>query len=170
MKLKPTLLALGLALSSLAAGAQQAPDTGGATGYRHFLLYPHLQRGAEAMARGDRAKALAEYERARALAPDNPAVALQLAQAYRRFNEPARAEAVLREQLRRDPGNARLSGALAELRGGAPQTAQLPAGPASPAPAQPAQPEAPVAPVAPVAPSKPAVAAVPPSPAFAPSA
>ena len=135
MKLKLTMLALSLSLSAFAVNAQTldlGPDT---TGYRRFLLYPHLARGFEAMGRGDRGVALREFEQARALAPDNPVVAIHLAQAYRRFGEPVRAEAVLREQLMRNPGNARLTNTLAEMRGRAESAARLPAAP-PPSPAE----------------------------------
>ncbi|MDB5868350.1 MAG: hypothetical protein JWP96_682 [Polaromonas sp.] len=115
LKLELTMLALSLGLPALTVSAQPqdlGPDTGG---YRRFLLYPHLDRAFEAQSRGDRATALSEFEQARALAPDNPVMALHLAHALRRFNNPARAEAVLREQLARNPGNARLISTLAEL-------------------------------------------------------
>ena len=147
MKLNLTMLALSLSLSVGAVNAQTLDLGPDATGYRRFLLYPHLERGFDAMARGERGIALKEFEQARALAPDNPVVALHLAQALRRFNEPARAEAVLREQLKRNPGNPRLTNALAELVGTTPKTARLPppdarpplaaTSPANPGPAQP---------------------------------
>ena len=146
MKLNLTMLALSLSLSVGAVGAQTLDLGPDATGYRRFLLYPHLERGFDAMARGERSIALAEFGQAHALAPDNPVVAIHLAQALQRFNEPARAETVLRQQLKRNPGNPRLANALAELVGTAPKTARLApaaqqplaaASPASPAAAQP---------------------------------
>lgn len=121
MKLHSAMLALSAGFSVVVAVGAQPLDLGpDATGYRRFLLYPHLQKGFEAMAREDRARALAEFEQARALAPNNPVVATYLAEAYRRFGEPARAEAVLREQLMRNPGDARLKKALGDLRAGTP--------------------------------------------------
>ena len=128
-KLELTVLALSLSLPALTASAQSLDLGPDATGYRRFLLYPHLDRAFEAQARGDRATALSEFEQARALAPDNPVVALHLAQALRRFSNPVRAEAVLREQLKRNPGNARLASALAELQSAMVRTAELPAAP-----------------------------------------
>lgn len=145
MKLNLTMLALSLSLSVFAASAQTLDLGPDATGYRRFLLYPHLERGFDAMARGERGVALSEFEQAHTLAPDNPVVAIHLAQAYRRFNEPARAEAVLRKQLTRNPGNARLAHALAELQGRAPKTAHLP-------------PARPLSPPAATSPGNPAVA------------
>lgn len=116
MKLNSTMLALSLGLWVVAASAQTMDLGPDATSYRRFLIYPHLEKGFDALARGERGRALAEFERARSLAPDNPAVALHLAQAYRHFGEPARAEAVLREQLTRNPGNKALNNALDGLR------------------------------------------------------
>lgn len=116
MKVKLTLLALSLGISSFTAAAQMVdlgPDT---KSYRRFLLYPHLEKGFDAMAHGDRVRALAEFEQARTLAPNNPMVAMHLAEAYRHFGEPARAEAVLREQLSRNPNDPGLKRALGELR------------------------------------------------------
>ena len=128
-KFKLTLLALSLGLPALTASAQTLDLGPDETGYRRFLLYPHLDKAFEAMSRGNRSVALAEFEWARALAPDNPVVAIHLAQAYRHFNELARAETVLREQLMRNPGDARLTRALADVRGAPLPTAQLPAAP-----------------------------------------
>lgn len=133
MKLKSkfnlTLLALSLGLPALTASAQTLDLGPDETGYRRFLLYPHLDKAFAAMSRGNRSVALAEFEWARALAPDNPVVAMHLAQAYRHFNELARAETVLREQLMRNPGDARLTRALADVRSVPPATAQLSAPP-----------------------------------------
>ena len=116
MKLNSAMLALSLALCACGAGAQTfdlGPDTGG---YRRFLLYPHLEKGLAAMARGERRRTLVEFEQARLLAPDNPTVSLHLAAAYRYFGNATYAETVLREQLSRHPGHAGLIQALEELR------------------------------------------------------
>lgn len=131
MKFNLTMLALSLGLSAFTAGAQTLDLGPDATGYRRFLLYPHLEKGFDAMARGDRGVAVAEFEQARALAPNNPVVAIHLAQAYRRFGESMRAEAVLREQLTRNPGNAQLAKALADLRGTTASPGRLAAAPPS---------------------------------------
>ena len=127
MKLNSTMLALSLGLWAITASAQTMDLGPDATSYRRFLIYPHLEKGFDAQARGERGRALAEFEQARALAPDNPAVALHLAQAYRHFGEPARAEAVLREQLTRNPGNKALSKALDGLRARVSASELLPA-------------------------------------------
>ncbi|MCJ7799860.1 MAG: bacteriophage N4 adsorption protein A, partial [Polaromonas sp.] len=130
MKLHSAMLALSAGLSALTVGAQPVDLGPDATGYRRFLLYPHLQKGFEAMARADRVRSLAEFEQAWVLAPDNPVVATYLAEAYRRFGEPARAEAVLRQQLMRNPGDARLNKALRDLRTGTPVSDLMRAAPA----------------------------------------
>ena len=95
MKLKLTVLALSLGLSAFTAAAQMVDLGPDAKSYRRFLLYPHLEKGFDAMAQGNRVRALAEFEQARTLAPNNPVIAIHLAEAYRQFGEPARAEAVL---------------------------------------------------------------------------
>lgn len=117
MTFKLTVLALSLSVCAMAANGQMLDLGPDATGYQRFMLYPHLERGFDAMARGDRSITLSEFEQAHALAPQNPVVALHLVQAYRRFGEPVRAEALLREQLKRNPGNRQLTLALADVRG-----------------------------------------------------
>jgi bacteriophage N4 adsorption protein A len=116
MKLNPIMLALSLALTALAADAQTIELGSDGTGYKRFLLYPHLQKGFEAMEQGNRNRALIEFEQARTIAPNNAVVATYLAQAYSHFGERDRAEALLREQLKRNPGNVRLGDALSDLR------------------------------------------------------
>lgn len=135
MKPNLTMLAVSLGLSVFAVNAQTldlGPDT---TGYRRFLVYPHLEKGFNAMARNDRQVALTEFEQALALAPDNPVIALHLAHALRRFNQSERAEVVLREQLQRNPGNARLTDALADLSDAPPKNVRLAQSVPLPAPA-----------------------------------
>lgn len=126
MKHKATLLVLSLGLWAVTAGAQ-TPATGTeSNGYRRFLLYPHLEKGFKAMAQGDRSRALAEFEQARQLAPDNPMVAIHLAEAYRRFGEPARAEAILRALRGRTPDAAQLPLVPVALSAQEPQATPVP--------------------------------------------
>jgi bacteriophage N4 adsorption protein A len=114
MKISTVVLLAALALPATAAA--QAIDLGpDVSGYTRFVVYPHLQKGWESMQRGERDRAFSELERARHLAPDNAAVALQLAAAYRKFGEHARATSLLRDQLKRTPADARVKGTLAEL-------------------------------------------------------
>jgi bacteriophage N4 adsorption protein A len=115
MKIISAVLTVLIALPSLAS-AQQFDLGSDLSGYRRFLVYPHLQQGWESMQRGERDRALTEYEQARRLAPENAAVALHLAAAYRKFGEAGRAETVLRGQLKRTPDDVRLRSALADLR------------------------------------------------------
>src|SRR5436309_760491 len=113
-KIAATLAAL-LVMPSLAL-AQQIDLGSEISGYVRFLVYPHLQQGWESIRRGERDRALAEFEQARRLAPENAAVALQLATAYGKFGETGRAESILRAQLQRTPGDERVRSALAALR------------------------------------------------------
>lgn len=116
MKLHRTVLAMSLALATLGAQAQPADLGYDASEFKRFLLYPHLQKGFEAMEKGNRARALSEFEQARSIAPNSPAIAGYLAEAYRRFGERARAESVLSEQLSRNQGDVQLTKALRDLR------------------------------------------------------
>ena len=124
MKLNSMMLALSLGLWAVAAGAQTIDLGLDASGYRRFELYPHLEKGFAAMAKGQRRRALVAFERARLLAPDNPAVTLHLATAYRHFGAVKYAEALLRRQLTRHPGHAGLTQALQDM--GAPARTKTP--------------------------------------------
>jgi bacteriophage N4 adsorption protein A len=123
MKIITSTVAVLMATAALAS-AQQVELGSDLSGYRRFLVYPHLQQGWESMQRGERDGALAEFEQARRLAPENTAIALQLAAAYRKFGDAKRAESTLRAQLERTPDDARLRNALAELRAAAPHPAE----------------------------------------------
>lgn len=102
-------LALGAALVTILPVAAQDADLGpDVSQYRRFLIHPHLHRAFRAMQRGDRDVAIAEFEHARRLAPRNPQTALYLAEAYRRFDMPARAREVLAAQRAITPDDPRL--------------------------------------------------------------
>lgn len=116
MKLNPIMLALSLALMASGVGAQNVDSVLEESGLKKFLIYPHLQKGFEALERGNKNRAIAEFEQARTLAPNNVAVTTYLAEAYRRFGERGRAEALLTEQLGRNQGNLQLGKALHDLR------------------------------------------------------
>ena len=116
MKLNPIMIALCLATTCLAAEAQTIELGSDGNGYKRFLLYPHLQKGFEAMKQGNKARTITEFEQANTIAPNNVEVATYLAEAYRHFGERDRAEALLKEQLKRNPGNTRLGKALSDLR------------------------------------------------------
>ena len=116
MKLNPLMMAISLALAVNCAEAQTDNFSLEESGLTKFLVYPHLQKGFEALERGNKDRAIAEFEQARTLAPNNATVVSYLAEAYRRFGERGRAEALLTEQLSRNQGNTQLSKALRDLR------------------------------------------------------
>jgi adsorption protein A len=76
--------------------------------YHRFIIYPHLDKGFDAMRRGDRPRAIAEFQQARQIAPQNVQTALFLAEAYRRFAEFELAQATLDAQRRYTPDDKRL--------------------------------------------------------------
>lgn len=105
-----------LLLGTVCVAADTRFDLGpGVTDHQRFVAYPHLERAFVAQARNDRDTTLRHLERVRELLPQNPAIALYLADAYRHFGEPARAGALLRAQLAFTPGDAQVAGALAAL-------------------------------------------------------
>ena len=116
MKRNPVVLAIVLGFLTAAAGAETVDLGTEASGLRRFLIYPHLEKGLEALARGERDRTISEFEQARTLAPNTPAIALHLAGAYRHFGDLNRAESVLREQIAINPGNLALNKVLNELR------------------------------------------------------
>lgn len=116
MKLNPIMLAMPLALMANCAEAQTDNFSLEESGLKKFLIYPHLQKGFEALERGNKNRAITEFEQARTLAPNNATVASYLAEAYRRSGERGRAEALLTEQLSRNQGNVQLGKALHDLR------------------------------------------------------
>lgn len=107
--------ALPLLLAAQAALAQPLDLGAQVSSYTRFLVYPHLQKGFEALERGDRAQSIAEFGQARRLAPESPVIATYLAEAYRRFGDVAAARKLLQAELARFPGDARLQAALAAL-------------------------------------------------------
>lgn len=132
----PMMLALGIAAfggSAPARAADVAIEKNFQLGddvseYKHFLVYPHLQKAFAAQADGDLITALREFTRSRELLPENTLTAVYLAEAHRRSGQPARAESVLREQLRHTPGDTRVIAALQAL-----AASQQPVTPVAPA-------------------------------------
>lgn len=111
---KPRLLCL-LVGSLLCASTQaQAPvidDSAAALGlsdYRHFIVYPHLERAMRALKNNDEATALREFERAHKKAPQNVQLTLYLAEAMRHFGHDEQARALLTAQLKINVGDKRL--------------------------------------------------------------
>ena len=133
MKLSRPILVLSLACATPYDGLAQTVDLGpDITPRQRFQVYPRIDKAYEAMARGDGQRAISELQQAQRLAPDNTEIALQLAAAHRRFGQPAQAEAVLKAQLQRHPGDARLAQALRDMHQGAvparqPESQALPA-------------------------------------------
>ena len=110
----PTRCALALLVMAPAwpLCAQNQDAAGGDSGYQHFMLYPHRQAGYAALRAGNERNAIAEFMRARELAPQSVDTALDLAEAYRHFGHMGQAQAVLNEQLRYTPNDARLRAAM----------------------------------------------------------
>ncbi|GLQ93698.1 NfrA family protein [Dyella acidisoli] len=92
--------------------AESQNSNGDSSRYQNFMLYPHRQAGYAALRAGDEHAAIAEFTKARQLAPQSVDTALDLAEAYRHFGHPERAQAVLNEQLHYTPKDARLHAAL----------------------------------------------------------
>ena len=120
MRLCASCLVLTLGLPAIASAEDQpAADhrfaPADVTGYHRFLVYPHLEKGWDAMKRGDSQRAVAEFERAHALAPESATIVLTLADAFRTLGDVASAVSLLRGQLTRTPGDVRLQNALAAL-------------------------------------------------------
>lgn len=95
----------------LCAKAQEQPAP--TSRYQQFMLYPHRQAGYAALHAGNERAAIAEFTRARELAPHSVDTALELAEAFGHFGHAAQAQAVLAEQSRYTPNDARLRAAMA---------------------------------------------------------
>lgn len=108
----PRLLALAVACTALAGNAQTMDLGPTVSPLRRFQVYPHLDKALEALGRDDSQRAIAELRQAQRLAPGSTPIALYLANAYRRAGQPEQADALLRAQLQRSPGDPRLQDAL----------------------------------------------------------
>ena len=104
-----------LALGPLAAVSQVVELGPEITPFQRFQLHPHLDKAFEAMSRGDGRRAISELEQAHRLAPQSAVIALHLATAYSRYGEAQKAEALLKSQVKRNPGDRRLIEALRGL-------------------------------------------------------
>ncbi|WP_158543284.1 NfrA family protein [Dyella psychrodurans] len=105
-------LALFIMVPAWSMCAESQESSGGDSRYQQFMVYPHRQAGYAAMRAGDERTAMAEFTRARELAPQSVDTALDLAEAYRHFNQAARAQTVLDEQARYTPNDSRLRAAM----------------------------------------------------------
>jgi Tfp pilus assembly protein PilF len=114
--LRTLVITVVLLTATLASAQTPTIDLGSdVSTLTRYRVYPHLQRGLEAVESGDETVAISELEHARRLAPDNAAVAMYLATAYRRFDHADRARELLRDQLTKTPGEARVTAALLAL-------------------------------------------------------
>jgi len=108
--------------SLLSTGAlAQTTDVGtsakalGLSDYRHFVIYPHLEKALRAQQQNDEKTALTEFRHIHEQAPDNVPLTLYLAEAYRHFGHDGQAQQVLSEQLKRHPNDPRLLQQLAAI-------------------------------------------------------
>lgn len=111
----------GLLLTSLLSTGAFADTIGtsakdlGLSDYRHFVIYPRLDKALKAQKNNDEATALREFEYIHQQLPENIPLTLYLAEAYRHFGHDERARLLLEDQLKRAPGDARLQNSLAAI-------------------------------------------------------
>lgn len=117
----PGLLSLVIA-SALSGGAlaqatitETSAEALGLSDYRHFVIYPHLEKAIRAQKNNDEQTALREFAEVRRREPHNVALTLYQAQALRHFGHNKQAYAVLAEQLKHHPGDKRLEESLAAI-------------------------------------------------------
>ncbi len=100
------LLAGSLVLCCLFLGApawSQSDWSEGLTDRQRFRVFPHVDSGLRALEQNRFDKARSEFERAASMVPDNPVIALYLAQSYADAGEVRQAMNVLDQQLQRTP-------------------------------------------------------------------
>lgn len=117
----PGLLSLVIA-SALSGGAlaqttltETSAEALGLSDYRHFVIYPHLEKALKAQKNNDERTALREFAEVRRREPHNVALTLYQAEALRHFGHNEQAYAVLTEQLKHHPGDKRLEESLAAI-------------------------------------------------------
>lgn len=97
----------GLLLTSLLSTSALADNIGtsaeelGLSDYRHFVIYPRLDKALKAQKNNDEATAIREFEYIHQQVPDNIPLTLYLAEAYRHFGHDDRARLLLEDQLKR---------------------------------------------------------------------
>lgn len=116
-RLRYALLASVLCSGVLAhdVRASERMSETGLSDYRHFVLYPHLEKALRAQQENDEQTALAEFRHIHQQAPDNVVLARYLAEAYRHFGHDDKAIAVLEDQRQRHPGDRHLQALLAAI-------------------------------------------------------
>ena len=93
----------GLLLTSLLSTSALADNIGtsaeelGLSDYRHFVIYPRLDKALKAQKNNDEATAIREFEYIHQQVPDNIPLTLYLAEAYRHFGHDDRARLLLEE-------------------------------------------------------------------------
>lgn len=100
----------GLLMSALLSGGALAEENIGTSAeelgisdYRHFVIYPRLEKALTAQRKNDEKTALREFEYIHRQLPDNIPLTLYLAEAYRHFGHNEQARQLLSEQLRHQP-------------------------------------------------------------------
>jgi thioredoxin-like negative regulator of GroEL len=124
MKLRQiTQMLLGLSIATANASATDAmhrnadvSNTIDVTGVQKYMVYPHLQKGFEALEKGLADRAIKEFQQANSLAPNSVSVALYLAEAHRRFGQLNKAEAVLSLMMMKFSENKALASAIKNIR------------------------------------------------------
>lgn len=102
------LIASLLSTGALAQNMGTSAEALGLSDYRHFVIYPHLERALRAQKDNDEKTALEEFRHIHQQAPDNIALTLYLAEAYRHFGHNEDARRLLTEQLKQHPAELRL--------------------------------------------------------------
>jgi Tetratricopeptide repeat. len=119
--LSPRLISLVIASLLTGSGMAQTTVTGtsakalGLSDYRHFVIYPHLEKALRAQKNNDEQTALKEFRHIHQQAPDNIPLTLYLVEALRHFDHDDQARQVLTEQLKKNPQDQRLQQQLAAI-------------------------------------------------------
>lgn len=87
----------------------------GVSSYKHFIIYPHLDKALKAQINNNETIALREFEHIHELAPDSIPLIIYLAEAYRHFDKDELARELLQKHLRNHPNDARLQRQLGAL-------------------------------------------------------
>lgn len=107
MQIKRICLVLSVScyifLFNIGQATSAIPDKLGLSDYKHFIIYPHLNKAFTALENKNEKIALNEFERALQLAPNNKALTLYLLEAYRFFNKNEQAERLIVEQSQKYP-------------------------------------------------------------------
>jgi bacteriophage N4 adsorption protein A len=117
----PRLISLLIAtlLTPCALAQEQVAGTSaealGLSSYRHFVVYPHLEKAIRAQQSGDEQTALREFRYLHQQLPDNVPLTLWLTESLRHFGHDEQARQLLTEQLKRQPQDARLQQQLAAI-------------------------------------------------------